>query len=221
MAAEKALGGQGAGPGRCLGATARGRARRWRAARAAPRLCLGARSPRRVGSCREPRAEARVPFTMGVTRVSGRLNRLPSFRRAFPLLGAVCSVASLASRLRPESQRRPQTRSGPARPRQRPDAPRRAERMGTETLRSAECGVRGRENSQQSCASVRGGEGRRWGRGNRAREDERGAEKEVERAAQPNKSQSAEPGRSPGRGACPSGQTPPLGPCGQVKEPEE
>lgn len=87
--------------------------------------------------------------------------------------------------------------------------------------RHCECGLRGRENSQQSCASVRGGEGKRWGRKNRAREDKRGSEKEVERAAQPNKSLSAEPGTSPGRGACPSGQTPPLGACGPVEEPEE
>lgn len=147
VAAEKALGRQAAGPGRCLGATARGCARRRRAAPAAPRLCLGARSRRSVGSCGEPRAEARVPFTVGVTRVSGRLSRLPSFRRVFPLSGPYARALPLR----------------PAGPRRRPDVPRRAERV-----RTARAG-----KLTTTCAGGRGGAGRRRGRGNRAREGER------------------------------------------------
>lgn len=192
VAAEKALGRQAAGPGRCLGATARGCARRRRAAPAAPRLCLGARSQRSVGSCGEPRAEARVPFTVGVTRVSGRLSRLPSFRRVFPLSGPYARALPLR----------------PAGPRRRPDVPpaRRAsaDRAGGKTHNDV-CRREGRSGE-----AVGSGE-----------QSQRGREKEVERAAQPDKSPSAEPGTPPGRGACPSGQPPPLGACGSLEEPEE
>lgn len=146
VAAEKALGRRAAGPGRCLGATARGCARRRRAAPAAPRLCLGARSRRSVGSCGEPRAEARVPLTVGVTRVSGRLSRLPSFRRVFPLSGPYARALPLRPAFDAQRGRVPPDPGGPP---MSPGAP-------------SECGPRGRENSQrrvQAGGEERGGGG--------------------------------------------------------------
>lgn len=156
VAAEKALGRQAAGPGRCLGATARGCARRRRAAPAAPRLCLGARSRRSVGSCGEPRAEARVPLTVGVTRVSGRLSRLPSFRRVFPLSGPYARALPLRPAFDAQRGRVPPDPGGaPMSPR----AP-------------SECGTARAGKLTTTCAGGRGGAGRRRGRGNRAREGE-------------------------------------------------
>lgn len=202
VAAEKALGRQAAGPGRCLGATARGCARRRRAAPAAPRLCLGARSRRGVGSCGEPRAEARVPLTVGVTRVSGRLSRLPSFRRVFPLSGG--RTLGRFPCVPPSTRNAAASRGTPAAPRCPPARRASADRAGGKTHNDV-CRREGRSGEAAGSGE----------------QSQRGREKEVERAAQPDESPSAEPGTPPGRGACASGQPPPLGACGPLEEPEE
>lgn len=164
VAAEKALGRRAAGPGRCLGATARGCARRQRAAAAAE---SGPGRPPPLFGCAEPagRGELRGTASRGTRSPYGgsdprvRPPESPSvFPAGFPTVGG------------------PYARALPLRPAfdaQRGRVPRDPGGAPMSPGAPSECGPRWAGKLTTTCAGGRGGAGRRRGRGSRAREGER------------------------------------------------